>query len=295
VWEWRGRGAWARLTNPGLCAWAAEGVPWKKLATAVEHKAAREDSDELIHTRPDSDEPNDAAGRLVNFSYCDAKDEVTVRTVQVKHCWYIGDVLYVRGECQLRHAIRTFRADRMANLHETKSDRRIADPVAYFAHFADTPPPGWDWPPEAPHRGIVRRGAVHRDLTQSLPWHTHHQARRVCIDGLRVIAYTALCGKGWSEPDRNIEQSYVEARLAMAGFERNVQLTAAMMEIGDGLAPPFSSFITATNRVAEDRQHFQLVRDCVTEIVDIDGATATAAEAEAYHRLMAAAAACGYQ
>jgi len=189
----------------------------------------------------------------------------------------------------------TFRVDRMANLCERRSGRRIADPVAYFAHFADTPPPRWDWPPEAPHRGVARRDVVHRDLAQTLPWHSHHQARRVCIDGLRVIAYTTLCGKGWSEPDRNIEESYIEARLAMSGFKHDAQLTGAMMEIGAGLAVPFSSFIAATNHVAEDLQHFQLVRDCVTEIVDIAGASTTAAEAEAYHRLMAAGAACGYR
>jgi hypothetical protein len=269
--------------------------PWRKLVTGAEHAASREDSDELIHTPPDRDEPNDAAGRLVSFSYCDAKDEVTTRTMQVQRCWHVGDVIYVRGECQLRHAIRTFRADRMANLCERRSGRHIADPVAYFAHFADTPPPRWDWPPETPQRSIVRRGVARRDIEQALPWHRHHQARRVCIDGLRVIAYTALCGKGWSEPDRNIEESYIEARLAMSGFERSAQLTAAMMQVGAGLAVPFSSFIAATNHVAEDQQHFQLVRDCVIDIVEIDGASTTAAEAEAYHRLMAAGAACGHR
>ncbi len=266
--------------------------PWKKLLHGAEHRAVGEDSHEMTRIRPDQNKPNDVAGRLLSFSYCDANGEITARSLQCRRCWHKGDVIYVGGQCQLRNEWRTFRADRMANLFERRSGRRIADPVAYFAHFADTPPPGWDWPPEPPHHDEVRRAGARRNLAHTLPWHTHHQARRVCIDGLRVIAYTTLSGKGWSEPDRNIEQSYIEARLAMSGFERNVQLTAAMMEIGDGLAVPFSSFITATNHVAEDQKHFQLVRDCVTEIVDIDGACA--AEAEAYHRLMAAGAACGY-
>ena len=269
--------------------------PWKNLLRGAEHMAAGEDSREMTDTKPDQDKPNDVAGLVVNFSYCDADGEVTTRALQCRRCWHNGDVIYVGGQCQLRNEWRTFRADRMANLFECKSGRRIADPVAYFAYFADTPPPRWDWPPERPHPSIAQREVVRGTAEQSLPWHMHHQARRVCIDGLRVIAYTTLCGKGWSEPDCNIEESYIEARLAMSGFKRDAQLTAAIMRIGNGLAPPFSSFIAATNHVAEDRQHFQLVRDCVTEIVDIDGTTATAAEAEAYHRLMAAGAACGYQ
>jgi hypothetical protein len=266
--------------------------PWKRLVETGHAGAAptNADSHELIHTRPDSDEPNDAADRLVTFSYCDANGEVTTRTVQVSRCWQSGAVIYVRGECQFRHAMRTFRADRMANLWERKSGQQIADPVAYFGHFSDTAPQGGPQPAAMAKAGR----AVHRDLEdRAAQWHRHHAARRACIDGLRVIAYTTLCSLGWNEPDRNIEESYIEARFAMVGFERDEAITQAMMKIGAGLAPPFSSFLRSANLVASEQMHFELVRDCVHAIIDINGAFP--GEAEAYHRLMAAGAACGYR
>lgn len=260
--------------------------PWQKLISSQRAgTAAGEDSHEVIHTRADRDSPNDVSGLLISFSYCDAEDQITTRTVHCYRCWHDGDVTYVQGKCMLRDAVRTFRTDRMANLKEVKSGRRIADPTTYFEHFADAPRPQGPRPPEP---------ATHRDIEQrALLWHRRHQARRACIDGLRVIAYTTLCGKGWSESDRNIEESYIEARLAMAGFERNAKLTNTMVEIGAGLAVPFSSFLTAATHVAQEQKHFELVRDCVTEIVDLDNWAA--AEAEAYHRLMAAGAAQGYR
>lgn len=267
----------------------ADGVePWQKLHK--DHKPVGEvpeDTSDVISTRPSRPIPNDIEGRLIKFDYCDADGKVTTRTVNCYHVWHGDGCTYVQGWCMLRNELRTFRTERMSNLLEVRSAKNISDPVSYFDHYADDPPPSRRVAP-----GVTITTSVHVPSREeiedrALKWHQRHQARRICIDGLRVLAYVALAGDGWTGGDRNIEESYIEARLAMAGFQWDQNITGAMMDIGAGLAVPFASFLRSAGSVAADKEHFALVRDSVEEMIAAD-AGGNAAQGEAYHRLMAA-------
>ena len=51
------------------------------------------------------------------------------------------------------------------------------------------------------------------------------RAREACISGLRVLAHIALSDDLWSENELAIQASYIGARLASAGFDRDDELT----------------------------------------------------------------------
>jgi hypothetical protein len=104
--------------------------------------------------------------------------------------------------------------------------------------------------------------------------------------------HRGLSGDGWEEGDKNVEESYIESRLAMVGFARSQAITDAMMAVGAGLAVPFSSFIRSVNLIAADKDHFDLVHGCVVNIFGRDGCW-NSLQQEAYHRLMAAGLAQG--
>lgn len=261
--------------------------PWHKLLK--DHKPPSnvpEDSGELISTRPTNSAPNDIEGRLVKFDYCDADGKCTTRTVNCYRVWHDDKCTYVQGWCTLRNELRTFRTERMSNLLEVRTAKRISDPISYFDHFADH---------EAPRRAsaMTFTAKVHsssrreRFEERALKWHQRHQARRVCIDGLRILAYVALAGNGWTSGDRNIEESYIEARLAATNSQQDQDITNAMMDVGAALAVPFASFLRAATSIAPDKDHFALVRDCVEQMMAADGG-GNDVQSEAYHRLMAA-------
>jgi hypothetical protein len=262
--------------------------PWQKLLK--DHKPASgfpEDSGELISTKPAQPFPNDIEGKLIKFDYCDADGKQTTRAVNCYRVWHGDGCSYLQGWCTLRDESRTFRTERISNLIEVKTAKRISDPVAYFDHFADDEPPPRHRAPAVPITATVHVPSRQEIEARALKWHQRHQARRVCIDGLRVLAYVALAGDGWTGGDRNIEESYIEARLATAQFEQDQNITDAMMDVGAGLAVPFASFLRSAGSVASDKDHFALVRDSVEEMIAADGG-GSAAQREAYHRLMAA-------
>ena len=95
-----------------------------------------------------------------------------------------------------------------------------------------------------------------------------------------------LCLAKDGQPATSTLSNYVEARLAMAGLQHSQGMTDAMLAIGAGLAVPFSSYIRAVNFIAPDESHFELVRDCVVEMIEAEHAS-TGSQQEAYHRLMA--------
>ena len=232
--------------------------PWHRLVK--DHNPIQtvdEDSGEVIDIKPEQDGPNDVDGLLVKFDYCDDAGQATTRIVLCHRCWAANDFIYVQGFCTLRQALRTFRTERMSNLSEVRTRKKVTDPTKYFGHYLDTPPPKWQHSPVTITMPIVRVPISHKDEeARVLFWHRRHEARRACVDGLRVLAYVALSGEGWTASDLNIEESYVEARLAMAGLQHSQEMTDAMLAIGAGLAVPFSSYIRAVNFIAPDESHF---------------------------------------
>jgi hypothetical protein len=257
--------------------------PWLKVVKET-HTATKPDAAEMSSVRPQTSEPNDVSGLTVTFNYLDAEGEPTRRTVNCHRVWHGENSTYVRGLCKLRNEERTFRTERIANLVVNRTGKKIADPVVYFDQLADQSPPSR---PKRTAQEVSTTAWAPAPVDVVRQWHMSHQARRFCIDGLRVLAYVTLSGDGWNDADKNVEESYIESRIAMAGLVRSQQVTDAIMEVGAGLAVPFSSFIRSINLIAADQPHFDLVKECVQEIFGNDGSW-NSLQQEAYHRLMAA-------
>jgi hypothetical protein len=109
------------------------------------------------------------------------------------------------------------------------------------------------------------------------------RAREACMDGLRVLAYLALSDDMLTAEELNIEASYVEARLAMTGFDHDANLTEAMLVIARGLVVPKRSFARVVNAVAADCSHFLLVWDAAQQLAATSSVTRV--EADALKRL----------
>ncbi len=114
-----------------------------------------------------------------------------------------------------------------------------------------------------------------------------HRARHACIDGLKVLAHIALIDGVASEEERNIELSYVESRLAMAGFDHNGEVVDAMADVAFALAVPPNSYSRSCNRVANDQDHFDLVLSVVISLAGMDGRIDDS-ESKALRRLLRA-------
>jgi hypothetical protein len=252
--------------------------PWRKLITDQPIEAMDQDSGEFIEIKPAQDNPNDVDGLLISFNYTDALSQNTTRTVLCYRCWQVNGVVYVNGYCTLRRELRAFRVDRMRDLSETRTRRKIANPSVYFRPFADEEDtPTGD---QAPSPVDARMAWASRFMADSMSvtpqqieeWTIRRQrqirAREACMDGLRVLSYIALADDFVTEEEKNIQISYVEARLAMVGFDHDPELDGAMMDIARGLAVPSRSYARALNSVARDPRHFQLVFDAATRLAE---------------------------
>jgi hypothetical protein len=111
------------------------------------------------------------------------------------------------------------------------------------------------------------------------------KARDARLDGLRVLDYIAPPGHAFSS-EMNIEASYIEARLAMSGFEHDSALVDSLMGVAQGLVVRKPSFVRAVNAVAGHEEHYELVRDAAKQLVEISGPNQF--QSEALSRLLAA-------
>lgn len=110
------------------------------------------------------------------------------------------------------------------------------------------------------------------------------KARDACLDGLRVLDYIAPPSHS-SSSEMNIEASYIEARLAMSGFEHDPALVDTLIGIAQGLVVRRPSFIRSVNAIAAHDEHYKLVCDAAKQIVGISGPNQF--QSEALSRLLA--------
>jgi hypothetical protein len=96
------------------------------------------------------------------------------------------------------------------------------------------------------------------------------KAREACLDGLRVLDYIAPPSHYFSS-EMNIEASYIEARLAMSGFEHDSALVDTLIGVSQGLIVRRPSFVRAVNAIAGHDAHYKLVCDAAKQLVEISG------------------------
>jgi hypothetical protein len=110
------------------------------------------------------------------------------------------------------------------------------------------------------------------------------KARDACLDGLRVLDYIAPPSRSFSS-EMNIEASYIEARLAMSGFEHNTALVHTLLGVAQRLVVRKPSFVRAINAIAAHDEHYKLVCDVAKQLVEISGPNQF--QSEALSQLMA--------
>ena len=110
------------------------------------------------------------------------------------------------------------------------------------------------------------------------------KARDACLDGLRILDYIAPPNHSYSS-EMNIEASYIEARLAMSGFEHDSALVDTLIGVAQGLTVRKPSFIRAINAIAAHDEHYKLVCDTAKQLVEISGPNQL--QSEALSRLLA--------
>lgn len=104
------------------------------------------------------------------------------------------------------------------------------------------------------------------------------KARDACLDGLRVLDYIAPPSHSFSS-EMNIEASYIEARLAMSGFEHDPALVDTLIGVAQGLVVRKPSFIRAVNAIAAHDEHYKLVCEAAKQIAEISGSNQFQSEA----------------
>lgn len=110
------------------------------------------------------------------------------------------------------------------------------------------------------------------------------KAPDVCLDGLRVLDYMAPPSHS-SSSEMNIEASYIEAKLAMSGFEHDAALVDTLIGVAQGLVVRRPSFIRAVNAIAAHDEHYKVVCDAAKQIVEVSGQNQF--QLEALSRLLA--------
>lgn len=111
------------------------------------------------------------------------------------------------------------------------------------------------------------------------------KARDACLDGLRVLDYIAPPNHSFSS-EMNIEASYVEARLAMSGFEHDPALVDTLIGFAQGLVVRKPTFVRSVNAIAAHDAHYALVCDAAKQLVEVSGRNQF--QSEALNRLLTA-------
>jgi hypothetical protein len=251
--------------------------PWRRLIKGSVVEALDEDSGELVDIKPTQDDPNDVEGLLIDFRYTDAVGNKSRRIVLCRRCWIARHDMYIQGFCTLREALRTFRVDQMTNVEEVRTKRKIVDPIEYFAEYADqedeanytSKRTGFGTSLDTAKSSETLMNVTSKELEY---WTIQKQrslrAREACMDGMRVLAYIALADDLVTDEEMNIEQSYIEARLAMCGFEHDALIVSQMMETLRLLTVPSRSFARALNIVGKDREHFELILNAASRMAE---------------------------
>jgi hypothetical protein len=254
---------------------------WRKLLTEGVHDAVDEDTGEMVTIHPQNASDH-VEGLLVSFGYRDASDNPSRRMLLCARCWEDFNALYVRGYCTLRHALRTFRPDRMTGLKEMRSGNSIADPITYFAQFVAAVKVEDDAARQAEKEKRWAEAAKERESRQALAQvaqeakaarkQAEYEARDACVSGLRILAYIALCDGVVADKEREVQSAFITARLIGVGKKPDSPMVEAMLSIARGLAVPERSFAAAINKIKAEG-YLPLMLDYAERLAIADGRT----------------------
>jgi hypothetical protein len=233
------------------------GGPWERLATQHPHHGPRQDSHELSEINPEAEEPTDVDGVSIAFQYVDAAGEPTKRTLMCRRCWRANGVVYVSGRCLLRDHWRTFRVDRMSSVVNIRDKQPIPDPTAYFAKYAAAGSSGTLFKMSKMPTSEAFAGKLSASYG---PGDRLADARRVCLDGVRVLAYVAILrNTQYTASDKAIEATYIAARLDDCGMGNDDALAAEVLKYALAIAVPTEAFNASLKILTADRRNFGMV------------------------------------
>lgn len=110
--------------------------PWFGLLGVPYVDALDEETGEIVRIPTHQRARDIIDGFLIHFDYADASGFRSRRGLVCHSCWYSQGTTYVRGYCTLRKALRTFRVDRMSDVHEMRTEVPIINAGYVFAGFA---------------------------------------------------------------------------------------------------------------------------------------------------------------
>ncbi len=211
------------------------------MAVALASKAARKPS----HAESEADDehvegPADSRTlpALVQITYRSAAGDASCRVVAVQRIWRDHGALYVQGVCQLRHAVRTFRMDRISELICLATGEVSGDPKGWLLEHA------------------VLNAVPDGDYTP--------HARRRRRDELAILAYLARAD-GSLDPD----EVEVAIDLVMMSTEKEIDRRRAGVYIRR-ITPTAIDLEETVARVAKDAGRWILLQRAMRRLVDAD-------------------------
>jgi hypothetical protein len=212
---------------------AAAAASAAKAAHRPAHAESETDDDHV-----EAPEDSRTLPALIQITYCSGAGHASCRVVAVQRVWRAGRVIYMQGVCQLRHAVRTFRVDRISELICLATGEVSADA-----------------------RGWLLEHAVLNAVPESD--YTPHAVRRR-RDELAVLAFVGR-SDGALDPD----EVEVAIDLVMMSTEKQIDRRRAALYIRR-LTPTAIDLEEAVGRVALDGLRWLALQRALRRLVDAD-------------------------
>lgn len=175
---------------------------------------------------------------VIMIRYHSSHGEVSERAVAIHHVWRDAGELYLQGVCQLRHALRTFRVDRIEELTCLATGEVSDRPADWLAHHAFL------------------------QIADAADYTPH--ALRGCRDQLAVLAFVARAD-GCLDPD----EVEVCCDLVMLSTEKQID-RAHVGRYLKRLTPTAVDLEGAVDRLSRHAEKWDALRRAMRRLVDAD-------------------------
>jgi len=168
----------------------------------------------------------------------EASDGDSARVVTLLSAWRTGEIVYFKGRCHLRRAIRTFRADRVSELICLATGEVPEDPAVWIADHA------------------LFDG-------ERTPDYTPH-ALRLCRDELALLAFVGAVDGFFDEDEVEVAVDYV-----MMSTDRDIDRAKAAMYIRR-LAPSVADLGDHLSALSRHPERWPTLTRAMRRLVDSD-------------------------